>query len=146
MYRRILVPTDGSSCSEEAARHALKLAKELDAEVTFLTVLDPLPPTISAEVYSYAGDLMADLRRGAEASLAQALALAAEAGATAKTVLVERTRPSDGILAAMKDYDLVVMGSHGRSGVSRLLLGSVTEGVMRQSTRPLLVVRCHDRG
>jgi nucleotide-binding universal stress UspA family protein len=148
MYKRILMPTDGSDCSEEAISHGLELAKALGAEVTFLYVLDPLPPAISAEAYSYAAyaeSLLEDLRKAAQDALERGLARAAEAGVMAHSKLKERTRPADGIVATLGDYDLVVMGSHGRSGVGRLLLGSVTEGVIRRSERPVLVVRCAER-
>lgn len=145
MYKRILVPTDGSKCSEMAAEQALALAKLTEGEVTFLYALDPVPPALAAEAYGYAvyaEQLMADLRKAAEDALNKAAALAEAAGVRYQTRLVENTRPVDAVVGAMNDVDLVVMGSHGRTGVRRLILGSVTEGVMRQSTKPLLVVRC----
>lgn len=149
MYKSILVPTDGSSCSEAAAKQALGLAKLVDGEVTFLYAIDPVPPALAAEAYGYAvyaEQLIADLRKAAEQALSKAAALAEAEGVRYQTRLEQNARPVDAIVAAMNAFDLVVMGSHGRTGVRRLILGSVTEGVMRQSAKPLLVVRCGGEG
>lgn len=145
MYQAILIPTDGSACSDKAASHGVALAKAVGAKLTFLHVLDPLPTGMPAEALSsasYLTKMLEDSRRYAEEALAKAQALAAGAGVEADTLLLEQTRPVDGIVKALGGRDLVVMGSHGRSGLGRLLLGSVTEGVMRLSDTPILVVRC----
>jgi nucleotide-binding universal stress UspA family protein len=143
MYKKILVPTDGSACSEQAVKHALELAKPVAAEIIFVHVLEPLPPAISST--SYSKQILEDLKKGAETILNESLELAVEAGVTANAKLVHWVHPSDAVVAMMADCDLVVMGSHGRSGLRRLLLGSVAEEVIRRSKRPVLVVHCLDR-
>lgn len=143
MYRKILIPTDGSECSEAAIRHGVELASSIDAEVTFMYALEPLPSAVSAYGYApYDEDIVNNLTQAADAVLEEACKLAKQAGVSFEKRLEHWVRPSDGITTTMSEYDLVVMGSHGRSGVSRMLLGSVTERVVRQSTRPVLVVRC----
>jgi nucleotide-binding universal stress UspA family protein len=147
MYKRILMPSDGSACSTQAVEHGLNLARSIGAEVTFLYAVE-VPATVYTApeaVPYYAPELYEDLKKYAEEVLSQAEARAREAGVTAGVRLCERTRPVEAILKAMPESDLMVMGSHGRSGARRLLLGSVTEGVSRQSEKPVLVVRCPER-
>jgi nucleotide-binding universal stress UspA family protein len=128
MYHRILIPTDGSRCSEIAVRHGLELAKALGARVTFLYALeDPV-----ATVYTI---------REAERALGQAQQAADTLGVPAETALAERQDPVRAILDAEAAHDLIVMGTHGRRGVSRLVFGSVAEGVLRQAERPCLLIR-----
>ncbi len=144
MYKRILMPIDGSACSRQAMEHGMSLAKNSGAEVTFLYAVEtPVTVYTAPEaVPYYAQELYRDLKNYAEEVLREAQARAQEAGVAAQVQLYEHMRPLDAILKAMTECDLVVMGSHGRSGVRRLLLGSVTEGVMRQSTKPVLVIHC----
>jgi nucleotide-binding universal stress UspA family protein len=144
MYKRILMPIDGSACSAQAVEHGLNLARSVGAEVTFLyALLNPSSAYGSPEaVPYYALDFYENARSYGEDILLQAQARAEESGVLAEVMLCEWVHPVDAVLKAMADYDLVVMGSHGRSGVRRLLLGSVTEGVMRQSSKPLLVIHC----
>lgn len=145
MYKRILIPTDGSKCSEHAIKHGLPLAKAMDAEITFLYIIENMPSILSAEAYSYASyaeQLLEDLRKSGRESLDKGLALAADAGVTATTKLEELSHPVDSISEYAKKHDLIIMASHARQGISRIFLGSVTEGVLRHSSTPLLVVRC----
>lgn len=147
MYKHILIPIDGSACSEQAAVQGLTLAKIFGAKITFLYVLEnPVLVYATPDIVPYyARELLDDLRKHAEEVLLAAQAPAKEAGLEADTSLLEFMRPADGIIQAAQDCDLVVMGSHGRSGIRRLLLGSVTEAVMRLSSKPLLVMRCLER-
>lgn len=145
MYQRILMPIDASSCSRYAVEEGLQLAKALTARVTFLYVLDPYLPPVppqSHEALRYVQQVHEDLRRAADEAMQASEAKAKEAGVPATSEVLEMSRPVDGILEAAADHDLIVMGSHGRTGVSRFLLGSVTEGVARHSDIPVLVVRC----
>ncbi len=144
MYKRILMPIDGSSCSEQAVSQALALAKTLAADLTFVYVLDnPLRALYTAsEGGPYQPALYADLKRHAEYSLRKAQVCAQRAGLNAKSLLVEGKRPAKAILELEPDYDLVVIGTHGRGGFDRVLLGSVTEALLRRSAKPHLVIRC----
>ncbi len=144
--RRILVPVDGSACSDRAAQEAVRFAAVFGAEITVLTVIDnPLRGMYGySEGISYYGDVYEALERTASVTLARTERLASDAGVAARTVLRRDVRPIDAILEAEQEHDLTVLGTHGRHGVDRVLLGSVTEGVLRRSRRPHLVVRCEE--
>ena len=142
MTDRILVPADGSNQSKTALEYAI--AQFPDAEITVLHVIDPVGggyalqrgiPTSGEEWYESA-------REKADELFADAQELAAESDRTLDTE-IEVGRPARTIVevADEDDYDGIVMGSHGRSGVSRILLGSVAETVVRRSTVPVTVVR-----
>lgn len=140
MYQTILMPTDGSQCSEAAITHALELAKKLGSKVTFLYVLeDPTRNLWLTPEMPYVPELLQDLEGAARAALERAMALAQQAGVAAQTRQVS-AKPVDGILEEAKNADLVVMGTHGRSGIDKMLLGSVTEGVLHRCRVPVLVV------
>uniref|UniRef100_A0A7C2GF37 Universal stress protein n=1 Tax=Thermus islandicus TaxID=540988 RepID=A0A7C2GF37_9DEIN len=143
MYRSILMPTDGSPCSLEAIGHGLDLAKALSARVHFLYVLENPAQAIwiAPESVPYGLELLEDLRRAGEEAIKKALALAQEKGVEA-TGEVREGVPIPTIVEAAKGFDLLVMGTHGRTGLDRLLLGSVTEGVLHRVSVPVLVVRC----
>lgn len=141
MYQKILMPTDGSQCSEAAITHALELAHKLGAQVTFLYVLeDPTRNLWLTPEMPYVPELLQDLEGAAKAALDRAMTLAQQAGVVAQIQQVS-AKPVDGILEAAKSADLVVMGTHGRSGIDKMLLGSVTEGVLHRCRTPVLVVR-----
>lgn len=141
MYQTILMPTDGSQCSEAAIAHALELAQKLGSKVTFLYVLeDPTRNLWLTPEMPYVPELLQDLEGAAKAALDRAMALAQQAGVAAQTRQVS-AKPVDGILEEAKNADLVVMGTHGRSGIDKMLLGSVTEGVLHRCHTPVLVVR-----
>ena len=138
MYQKILMPTDGSPCSLQALEHGLDLAKTLGAKVHFLYVLENPAQAIwiAPESVPYGMELLEDLRKAGEEAIKKALDLARAKG-------VEATgEPIPTIVEAAKEYDLLVMGTHGRTGLDRLLLGSVTEGVLHRTSVPVLVVRC----
>ena len=141
---RILMPTDGSPCSEAAVRQGLEFAASLGAEVTFLyAVEDPLTPLDTSPYdLTYRTDYD-DLKDAAREALGRAETLAAEAGVPCRTRLVEREHPVRAIHAAERDADLVVMGTHGRRGFNRLLFGSVAEEALHGSRTPYLILR-HD--
>ena len=141
--KRVLMPTDGSPCSEAAVRRGLGFARALGAEVTFLdAVEDPLTPLgTSPYDLAYRTDLYDDLKDAAREALARAARMAQEAGVPCRTVLVEREHPVRAIHAAERDADLVVMGTHGRRGFNRLLFGSVAEEALHGSHKPYLILR-----
>lgn len=151
MYDRILVPTDGSNVAEAAVAQALDLAEKYDAEVHALYVADTEAIEISLGTEQVdrikAGhfDEMDELEAQAEEATGHVAGLATERGLDA----VEHHaggQPHKVIAHYAEDHDidLIVMGSHGRSGVRRALLGSVTERVLRSTHRPVLVVDVHD--
>lgn len=142
-YERILVPTDGSENAERVIEEAIDVANQYGASVHGLYVLNTgaiaSPDVQFREQYVERGEEL-----GAEA-VAEVAAAADEAGVSVTTSVVHGT-PDDEILeyAADKDVDLIVVGTHGRSGLRHALLGSVAERVIRQSETPVLVVRTSD--
>ncbi len=143
MYKKILMPTDGSACSQKAIREGLEVAKHMGASVTFLYAVENISSTlwISPESVPYGLELIEDLKWVGSEALSKASELAKAAGVEAQTKLVE-ARPVEAILAEAKEHDLIVMGTHGRSGLDRFMLGSVTEAVLHRSDKPVLVLRC----
>ncbi len=142
--RRIVHPTDFSRASGAAFRKAVALAKENRAELLLVHVL--LPPTpfigdgyVSPRTYK---ELETAARRGAERELAKVLARAKKAKARVKEALLEGV-PYNQIAraAGSKRADLIVMGTHGRTGLSKFFLGSVAERVIALAPCPVLTVR-----
>lgn len=149
MYDRILVAIDGSALAKKGLEQGLALARALGAEVTILTASDP-PMTMGVDAagfavteFALAEELEKEAQRQSNAVLAEAAAVAQKDGVPHKTVYVPRTRPADAIIdyAARSGIDLIVMASHGRRGVQRVLLGSQTNEVLTRSHIPVLVVR-----
>jgi len=145
--QKILMPTDGSPCSEQAIDKGLELAKKLGAEVTFLFVMEnPLEALwVAPEAVPFAFELEEELKKSAQETLEKLSQKAEAAGVKAKGVLKEDVSPAHAITEMAKDFDLIVMGTHGRRGLDKLLLGSVTEAVLRQVETPVLVVRCKQK-
>ena len=143
MYRKILIPTDGSACANHAVAEALELAKAIGAEVTFLYALEnPLTTgTASPEALPYSAQLWEDLKAMANEALESAAEAAKAAGVKATAVRVDNRAPVQAILEAEADHDLVVMGTHGRRGFNRWMFGSVAEGALRRAKRPFLLIR-----
>ena len=143
-FRRILVPVDGSPCSDRAVQEAIALGRVFGSDLTFLSVVDnPLRGLYGySEGIGYYGDVFEALERTSAAALERGATAARAAGLEAQTRLVRERSPVDAILEAEPDCDLTVLGTHGRHGVDRVFLGSVTEGVLRRSRKPHLVVRC----
>jgi nucleotide-binding universal stress UspA family protein len=142
MGERILVPFDGSELSEKALDRAV--TTHPDAEISVLYVIDPVGAVYDAEAGGLpAGETWLEERSAhADEVCADAEAQAAEHGREITTA-AEIGRPARVILEYVDEHgiDHVVMGSHGRSGVSRLVLGSVAETVIRRSPVPVTVVR-----
>jgi nucleotide-binding universal stress UspA family protein len=146
MFRRILIPIDGSNCSDEAVDQGLSLARELGAAVSFLYVIEDPFAYLPSDLPAYT-DVRGEMERAGEELLAAAGERARARGVTAEVKLVSGplAHPVDAILEAEADHDLVLMGTHGRRGFDRVFLGSVTEGVLRKSSKPHLVIRCQPR-
>ena len=145
MYTQMLIPTDGSELAGKAVRHGIALANRIGAEITVLTVLPPFH-TFTTDVqmiedtparYKVRMQMHAERTLGAAAQAAQA------AGVACATVQVEHEHPYRAIvdIAESKGCDLIVMASHGRHGVSALVLGSETVKVLTHCKIPVLVHR-----
>lgn len=148
MYRTILVATDGSELAGKAVDHGIKLAKTVGASLLFVTV---------TEIWS-AIEMAAESERGAphpmetyeamaatsaQKILAAAKALAEKEGVDCTTLHVRDRAPAEGIIATAVEQgaDLVIMASHGRRGLNRMLVGSQTAEVLAFSKVPVLVLR-----
>jgi nucleotide-binding universal stress UspA family protein len=143
MYTHILVPVDGSEVSAAALREALKLAKEQKAKVRLTHVYESIRHVVTEGFV----DLTPALRQQGEQILAEALTLARKSSIDATTALVAAgsRRVSTAIVeeATSAGADLIAMGTHGRHGVERFLLGSVAEGVTRRAMVSVLLIRPH---
>lgn len=146
MYKRILLPVDGSACSKVALRHGLQLAQTLGAEVILLhAVENPLRFYAVPETLVYNQELFNTLKENGRTTLAEAKALADQTGVKAETKMLESVAPLEAILDNLKTVDLVVMGTHGRRGLDRWMVGSVAEGILRRSDKPCLLIRHPDQ-
>lgn len=149
MYSHILVAVDGSDLASRALDHALKLAKALGSQVTIVTVTEPAAlvgggyGAVAGTAYDPIPELIEAQEQGAKALLAKAVETAKAAGIDAKTAYVSDSFPAEGIISTANNIkaDLIVMGSHGRRGFGRLLLGSQTSNVLAHTTIPVLVTR-----
>lgn len=145
MYRRILVPIDGSQTSERALQEAIKLAGG-DAQLRLIHVLEEMY-LLDADGYAYIdlASVQEAMRKNGEHLLEAAAKKVRHSGATAETAVLDASgeRPANVIENDARQWqaDLIVVGTHGRSGLNRLLLGSVAEGVARVASRPVLLVR-----
>jgi nucleotide-binding universal stress UspA family protein len=147
MYKNLLVATDGSKLSEKAIDHAVALAKAVGASLTaFYAAPDyPMPAYADGVIYEPISKKEYSKLAATEAEkiLAAATKTASAAGVECKTAFTIAAAPWEAILAAAKKNkcDGIVMASHGRRGMSALLLGSETQKVLTHSTLPVLVVR-----
>ncbi len=142
MTRRILHPSDFSTASQPAFKKAVELAKASRAELTIVHILSPVMPVpgdgyISPKVYE---ELVTSSRAWANKQLAKRVARAKAAGVRAKGRLMEGNAHGQ-IVRAAKRTDLVVMGTHGRSGLAKFFLGSVAGRVVSAAPCPVLTVR-----
>lgn len=143
MFKRILIPTDGSEIGRGALEQGLGLAKLSGGEVTILYAIEsPYEPfqNYATQPPEYFEKLMNDYRAEAKKILSRITDEAKAKGVQTRTLLVEN-HPVPAILEAAKDYDLVVMATHGRKGIDRVMMGSVTDKVLHNCSTPVLVVR-----
>lgn len=142
-FSRILVPVDGSEASNNALAYALRIAKDDSATLRFIHTVNELAAYVGG--YGDPGEVMRFARQNGEKALADAVAAAAAAGVQAEHEFIETRaeRLGDTIVkdASRWNADLIVIGTHGRRGVSRILLGSGAEQVVRLSPVPVLTVR-----
>lgn len=146
MYKHILIATDGSELAQKGIDHGLSLAKALDAKVMVVTVTEPFPIYAGEGWALGAGDFEryeADQAKFAQELLEPIKASAGKLGVSCETRHVPARRPAEAILdmAAEEGCSLIVMASHGRRGLGRLLLGSQTQEVVSRSSIPVLIIR-----
>jgi nucleotide-binding universal stress UspA family protein len=145
MYRNVLIATDGSELAQKAVDHGIAMAQAINAKITVVTVSEPF------HAFAVQPRMVTDTREQYEQHvaacaaeyLAAAKKAASAAGVTCDTMHVEYPHPYQGIIntATQKDCDLIVMASHGRRGISAVVLGSETVKVLTHSAIPVLVVR-----
>lgn len=145
MYKHILIATDGSELGSKAVGQGLALARALSAKALVVTVTEPWNAVVSGEfVFSYpVDDYDRDAAANASRILAGATEVARKVDVTCETLHVKDMFPAEGIVetAKKRGCDLIVMASHGRRGISRMLLGSQANSVVTQSPVPVLICR-----
>jgi nucleotide-binding universal stress UspA family protein len=144
MFQRILIPTDGSDITHKSVSAALSLAASVGARVYVLSVKEPFPYSAISEMQPTPPQEFFEAQERIASSRVQEVAQLAETqGVVCETHTVEALHPWEAIieLAQQKACDLIVMASHGRRGVTALLLGSETQKVLTHSKVPVLVVR-----
>jgi nucleotide-binding universal stress UspA family protein len=147
MYKRILVPTDGSALSKKAVTSAVDLASSVGAELVALNVVPRYPMSYFEGGLPVSIDEMKRVERSwaekGQAAADEVGRAAEKAGVKAKAITVRSDLVAEAILAAARKNkcDLVVMASHGRKGLKRLLLGSETQHVLTHGNIPVLVLR-----
>lgn len=147
MFKKILIPTDGSPVAAKAVKAGLELAKEIGATVVAYYGLDPMPAPYYGDGYTVDARAISDIERSARSAGEKVLAKIAQSAKTAGvsfTGLIDKpATPYDGIIAAAKKSkcDVIFMSSHGRRGLAGLVLGSVTNKVLSHSKIPVLVYR-----
>ena len=148
MYRHILIPTDGSELAEHAVTSGLSLAKSLGAKVSVIIVEEPFDwlGVSESKAQQALGELAKhteQIKKHAASVLNRVADAAKQAGVSCDTIQMENEQPYKAIIATAADRgcDLIVMASHGRSGLSAIVLGSVTNKVLTHTKTPGLV--CH---
>jgi nucleotide-binding universal stress UspA family protein len=145
IYRRILVPVDGSATSRAGLAQALSLAKDQRAKLKLLHVIDEFRVFTTPDGGLNAGAIVSALKLGGRRLLQRAGRAAAARGVKPEAVMIENLsgRVADVVVDQAKRWraDLIVMGTHGRRGMSRALLGSDAELVVRAAPVPVLLVR-----
>ncbi len=148
MYKHILIPTDGSELAGHAVIQGVTLAKAVGAKVSVIVVETPfnifsIPESRSRHLSEEFAKHAERIKQHSTSVLTHAAGQAKAAGVPCNTMQIEHEQPYQAIISAAKDEgcDLIVMASHGRSGISAVLLGSVTNKVVTHTTTPVLV--CH---
>ena len=139
MYNDILVPTDGSQGAKEALEHGIEISSKWDATLHILYVVDTR--------LARSGPLLETLRGEGSQTVRDVEVTGTQAGLTVVTEIVEGN-PHEEILDYVTDHgiDMVIMGTHGRTGLDRVVMGSVAERVVRRSPVPVLTVRSGEQG
>ncbi len=142
-FQKILVPTDGSSCSKEAIRTASELASGLGASLTLVYFFEPFKYALPEGYVVYTPEQLAEMVDHFEQMLKEAKLTAEGHGASSvHTHVLQGVAAEDvGAYAEEHGFDLIVMGTHGRGALGRMFLGSVADKVVRASNVPVMTVR-----
>jgi nucleotide-binding universal stress UspA family protein len=140
--KQILVPIDFSEPSLEALDYAIELARKVDAKITVFTSYELPAVGVSEGAFVISADLIQAIIDASESAMKTVLEERKGCGVPLESI-IEQSQPWRGIVAAIDatKAELIVMGTHGRHGIGRLLLGSVAEKVVRHATCPVLTVR-----
>lgn len=147
MFERILVATDGSLLAQKAVDGAMALARQNGAELLAITVVPRYPTSYLEGATSHLPDEIARAEKqwadSAQATLDDIVEAGAACGVKVKTTTINSDHVADSVLAAARKHgsDLIVMASHGRKGLKKLLLGSQTQQVLNDASMPVLVLR-----
>jgi len=144
MFKRVLVGIDGSSTSSAALTRAIEIVKAFKGDLIIVTVYDPAPIVGGGFDFGYMQAQYIEAEKAqVEKATKEARELAERSGLTADVRMIESHRTWSGIIdaAAASKADLIVLGSHGLSGLDKLVMGSVTQRVLQHTTLPVLVVR-----
>jgi nucleotide-binding universal stress UspA family protein len=146
MYKRIIVPVDGSPTANKALVAALQLARDSGGRVRLIHVVEELAFVDGYDMYGgQTGELLQVMREAGDKVLDAALEIARSAGVEADKQLFDRfgERLGEVVANAARDWnaDLIVLGTHGRRGIGRVLLGSGAEQIIRLAPTPVLVIR-----
>ena len=144
MFKKILLPTDGSELSDKAIAGAMQMAAKLGAGIVGLTVVEPYSYSSLSEYRPESfDDYEARMSKAAQERLEKLEAAAKAAGVAVTTMVVKSFSPYEAIIEAAKkaDADVIFMASHGRKGLNALLLGSETQKVLTHSAVPVMVYR-----
>ena len=144
-YKQILVPVDESPISYSAVEHALALAKSQDAHVTIVSVV-AVDPFVGVDFYAIAPaitEYFMQAEKSAQLRLEDIKQSFIRDGIEADTRLVHGVSPTEGILQVADELnvDLIIMGSHGRTGLKKAMLGSVAQNILTQCPIPVLIVK-----
>ena len=144
-YQNILVPVDGSAISFSAVKKAAEIAQAFGGQLTLISLVaeDPLANSDFYYPSPIMKDYFAQAYANAEKALQHAQALASEQGIIANTRIIKGSVSEHGIVKTAEDLktDLIVMGSHGRKGFQKLLLGSFAQDVLKSTQLPVLIVK-----
>lgn len=144
MYKRILCPIDGSSTSNRGVQEAVRLAKDQSANLRFIHIIDTYVPIVDGVGSLIPVDMSDILEKNAEEVIEEAEKTAKAAGVNAdsKIAKILGGRPSKEIVKQANDWsaDIIVMGTHGLRGISRVIMGSDAENVVRTSSVPVMLV------
>lgn len=144
-YKHILVPVDESPMSYAAAEQARSLAKELNCPVTIMSVI-AVDPFVGVDFYKVAPaitDYFIQAEQNAQNRLAEIEQSFSREGIQVDTKIIRGVAASEGIIQIANEIgaDLIIMGSHGHTGVKKMMLGSVAQNVLTQSPVPVLIVK-----
>ena len=144
-YQHILVPVDGSAISLAAVKHAAQLATGFHSHLTLISLIAEDPFT--GVDFHYSSSIMKEYfiqaQANAEQALTEAAAIAAQAGCKVQTKIMKGVVSAEGVTQSAHDLnaDLIVMGSHGRTGLKKFILGSFAQDVLSQSELPVMIIK-----